>query len=281
MKKIYTLILFAASLFFVGCTSDYHYANSFIKKFKQGKKTATEQIYVCLPKQVIHTNSSLNDIEDFAFLSITQQDSVIAALTQILDKVDDSIFLEQFNSSFLFTLSRIKVPIVLVDSPDELPKPDDNHFVIDIAQLEAEEFLQRSRSDFITRKGTYYSYDYDLRHFSTNVWLRIDAVDTSDVVYFKNEEVMDEFRGTVTSLKDGKATLKTDFRRINTNDAYRTARVLGRACATLYIEKMLTEYVCRQKGTNKTYFYYSAGTNSIEVIMPYQQGIKESFEKIQ
>lgn len=281
MKKIYTLILFAASLFFVGCTSDYHYANSFIKKFKQGKKTATEQFYVCLPKQVIHTNSSLNDIEDFAFLSITQQDSVIAALTQILDKVDDSIFLEQFNSSFLFTLSRIKVPIVLVDSPDELPKPDDNHFVIDIAQLEAEEFLQRSRSDFITRKGTYYSYDYELRHFSTNVWLRIDAVDTSDVVYFKNEEVMDEFRGTVTSLKDGKATLKTDFRRINTNDAYRTARVLGRACATLYIEKMLTEYVCRQKGTNKTYFYYSAGTNSIEVIMPYQQGIKESFEKIQ
>ena len=229
---------------------------------------------------VIHTNSSLNEVEDFAFLTESAQDSVIAAKTRILDKIDDSIFLDQFNSAFLYTLSRLRVPIVLVDNPSQLPTADDNHFTVHIAQLEAEEYIKHSRSDFYTNKGNYYAYDYDLTHFATNVWLRIDANDSNDVVYFKSDEASDSFRGTVTSLKDGKATLKTDFSRITLNDAYYVARSLGRLCATLYVEKLLTEYVCRTKGTNKHYFYYNPIENSIDVVMPYTMGAKESFEKM-
>jgi len=263
------------------CSSDYHYANSFIRKFKHNKKSATEQIYVVLPREVLHTNSSLNDVDGFVLMSEQQQDSVIASMTKILNIIDDSIFLAQFNNSFLYTLSRARIPIVLVNDASKLPLADDNHFTINIVQLEAEEFIQRSRSDFSTRKGTYYAYDYDLRHYRTNVWMELDKRDTVGPIYFKNNEISEDFHGTVKRIKDQVATLETHYQRIGVNDAYQSARELGAECATLYIEKMLTEYVCRQKGVNKSYFYYNPATNNIDVIIPYQYGSQESFEVMQ
>ncbi len=278
-KKIsYMLTLIGVAALLASCSSDYHYANTFLRKFKHNKKSATEQIYVVLPREVLHTNSSLNDVDGFEMMSEGQQDSVITSMTAILNQIDDSIFLAQFNGSFLYTLSRANIPIVLVDDAGKLPQADDNHLTINIVQLEAEEFVQRSRSDFSTRKGTYYAYDYDLRHYRTNVWLKLDCGDTICPIYFKSNEIKEDFQGTVRRIKDQKATMETRYQRIGINDAYNNARILGAACATLYIEKILTEYVCRQKGTNKSYFYYNAMENSIDMIVPYQHGSQQSFE---
>ena len=279
MKKTILLIpLFA--MFFTSCTTDWYYAGAFLNKFEMQKASATEQIYVVLPKSVIHTNSSLNDIAGFMFMSEREQDSIIASKTAILNRLDDSIFLSQFNEAFLYVLSRTKMPVVVVDDESRLPVADDQHFTVNIVQVEAEEYMQPSQSRFATRGGTKYAYDYQLRHFSMNVWLRLDARDTADALFFKNREIEESFHGTVTSLQNGKATMKTHFDRIGVGDAYQTAYAFGAQCATLYVEKILSEYVCRAKGTNKTYFYYSPSCNCIEEIVPYDEGIKTSFEKM-
>lgn len=263
----------------VGCKSDFHYANSFIRKFERGKETATEKIYVTLPKTVIHTNSSLDNLAGFLLMDESEQDSVIASKTQILDKIDDSIFLEQFNDVFLFTLSRLRVPVVLVEDVSLLPKSDDQHFVVNIVQFEAEEYMEPCVSQFHTRKGMEYRYDYFLRHFATNVWLRFDGGDSAEV-FFLGDEVAEQFHGTVTSMKDNKANLMTRFEHINTNDAYLMARRMGYQCATLFIEKILTEYVCRTKGSTNSYFYFDASSGSIDQVVPYEEGAKYTFEKL-
>lgn len=267
-------------LLLTGCSADWYYAGRFLTKFEYQSKDATEQIYVVLPKSVMHTNSSLNDIAGFMFMTEQEQDSVIASKTSILNILDDSIFLSQFNNAFLFVLSRTRIPIVLVDDPSRLPIPDDNHFTVNVVQFEAEEYLQPGNSGFTTKQGSKFSYDYDLRHFSINAWFELDARDTNDIIYFKNNEIAETFHGTVTSLRQDKATMKTHFDRINVNDAYRLAWNFGVQCATLYVEKMLTEYVCRTKGTNSSYFYYAPSCNCIEEIRSYDEGIKESFEKL-
>lgn len=277
------LTLIIALLFILlasSCTSEYHYANSYLRKFKHHKKTATEKIYVCLPTTVYHTNSSLNDIADFDYLPTNKQDSIISTLTKILDKINDSLFLDQFNNSLLHTLSRTRIPIVLVDNPSQMPKTSPQTLTLHIPQLEAEEFLQRTRSDFYTQKGTYYAYDYDLRHFATNAWFIFDNTDTTHSVYFKSNEIQETFQGTVTSIRDKKASINAHFDRITPNDAYRTARDLGAHCAELYIEKILTEYVKSQTGKNDWYFIYNHFNNEINIIIPYTTGITDTFEKL-
>lgn len=277
MRRI-TLLL--PLLLLAGCTSDLYYAGTFLNKFERQKTNATEQIYVALPRQLIHTNSSLNDIAGFMFMSEREQDSVIASKTAILNRVDDSTLLGQFASAFLYTLSRTKIPIVTVADAGRLPVADEQHLTVNFAQMELEEYIQPSESRFSTRAGITYSYPYELRHLSLNVWMQFDGRDTTGAVYFRNREVEEAFRGTVTSLRDGKATMKTHFERLSPADAYRTAWNLGVECATLYVEKILSEYVCRTKGTNGTYFYYSPACNCIEDYVPYDEGIKTSFEKL-
>lgn len=267
-----SLMLFALS----SCTADYYYAGSYLNKFERGKDDATERIYVSLPREVYHTNSSLNDIPGFMLMSEYEQDSVIASKTAILDKVNDDIFLSQFTSYFLYTLSQFCVPIILVQDPSELPKADDQHLVVDLAQIEIEELLEPQRADFSTRKGYYYFYDYDLRHLAVNLWLRFDASDSADV-YFLGNGVDETFHGTVVSLDEGQAKMKTQFERINVNDAYRLARELGTHCATLYVERLVTEHVRRVKGTNEWYFIYNPAGNYFDDMILYEKGIKESF----
>lgn len=257
MRKIISLCLVACmALCSVSCSSEAGLADSYLNKFKKEKKSATEQIYVCLPKEVMHTNSSLNDIEDFPQLSEKQQDSVIASLTAILDKVNDSLFLSRFNQSLLYYLSRANIPVVVVNDESLLPVADSQHFTFNVVQLEAEEYLQQNYCDFSTRSGAYYKYGYDLRHFSVNAWVKMDAHDTVQTVYFKNQERADKFHGTVTQIKDGKATLNSHFDRIGVNDAYSAASVLAYSCATAFINRILNNYIKSQKGTPTYYYYY-------------------------
>ena len=273
------LLNIAVLLMLVGlssCSTDFYYAGSYLTKFERGKEDATERIYVSLPQEVYHTNSSLNDIPGFMFMSEYEQDSVIASKTAILDKVNDDIFLSQFTSYFLYTLSKFCIPIILVRDASELPKADDQHLVVDLAQIEIEELLEPQRSDFTTRKGYYYYYDYDLRHLAVNLWLRFDATDSADV-YFLGNGVDETFHGTVVTLNEGEAKMKVDFERINVNDAYRLARELGTQCATLYVERLVTEHVRRVKGNNDWYFIYNPDGNYFDDMIFYEQGVKESF----
>ena len=258
------------------CSSETYYASSYLYKFQRGSDDATERIYVSLPKEVIHTNSSLNDIPGFMLMSEHEQDSVIASKTAILDKVDDNIFLSQFNSYFLYTLSRANIPIVLVDDVSQLPKADDQHLVVDLAQLELEEYLEPQRSDFSTRKGYYYYYDYELRHLNLNLWLRFDVSDSAEV-FFVGDGMDENFHGTVVSLGDGTAKMKVDYEHIDVNHAYSLARQLGSHCATLYIERLVTNYIRSMKGSNVHYFIYNPSYNYFDDMIWYEEGMRESF----
>ncbi len=274
MKRLLPLCLLAICCL-AGCRSEYHMANSFLTKFDRQKKDATEQIYVHLPRTVLHTNSALNAVEDFAQLSALQQDSVIATLTRILDKVNDSIFLSQFNQSLLYTLSRSNIPVVMVDDAARLPVADSQHFVLNILQLEAEEYLQKNYSDFSTRKGVYYHYKYDLRRFSSNVWLSFGDSN----VYFKNYELGERFNGTITQLHDNQATLQSHFDRIDVNDAYLAARTLGVLCGQLYIEQLINKHIA---GDSTEYYYlYDPAGNSVYERIPADEAAQIGFQRIE
>ncbi|MBP5327325.1 MAG: hypothetical protein J6Y98_05375 [Bacteroidales bacterium] len=273
------VVCFFSLIAFVGCKSDLYIAGSYLSKFERAKDNATEQIFVKLPASVMHTNSSLNEIAGFMFMSEHEQDSIIQSKTAILDKIDDSIFIAQFSEMFLFVLSRTHIPVVVVPSSSLLPRADSNHIVVDFVQMEAEEYLKPESSGFETRRGSKFSYDYLLRHFSLGVWLRFDNDDSAQVFY-KDGGVDDEFHGTVTSLKGDKASMRTSFDRIDVNDAYRLARDMGYQCATLMVERMLVDHVREKKGANDFYFLYNPSYNTIEDVVPYDEGIKWQFEKL-
>lgn len=269
MNKINKYALLLAVICCCACSSEKDLAKSFVEKFSMKSYTPTEKIFICLPQAVVHTNQTLNQMENFADLDYDTQDSVIKANTALLDKINDEIFLQQFNDNLVYNIGRLGIPIEIVTDPALMPKAVPNKiFTINILQIEAEEYVQKTRSDY-EDKNNYYYYDYDLRGFSTNVWYLLNDTSSSEdnmVVYFKNFETIDEFDGSIKKVENGKALGKGRFDRINVNDTYRSAYRAGAISAKKFCEKIINEYVKDNiKGKKPLYYYYyNPVDNSIE-----------------
>lgn len=281
MKRTSLIILslLMASLLFCSCRGEYGHAQHLLRKHEHNRKSATEKIYVSLPTEVIHTNSSLGEVKNFALMDESQQDSVILSLTKVLDKINDSLYLYYFNQSFLYTLSRTCLPIVLVSDETKLPSPTAEIFTINIPQLEAEEYVEKKMSHFSTRNGSYFSYSYNLQHFSTNAWFLFGGDSTT---YFKNKEIAETFKGVVNSLsrQTNQAKLNAHIEHITPGDAYNNAAQLGEECALYYIEYLLTRYAHEKNGTERFYYIYDPWLNDVDYAIPYKQR-QPTFDKIE
>jgi len=275
------------ALCITACTSEKELANKFVEKFSMKSYIPTEKIYVSLPTSVIHTNQSLNQIENFSDLDYNIQDSVIAAHTTILNTLDDKIFLQQFSDNLLYHLKRFGIPVEVVSDPSDMPKAVANKiYTLQILQIEAEEFEKKSRSDFEDNTNNmYYYYDYDLKGFSTNVWYLINdttpLADKKDV-YFKNFETIEQFEGTINTIKDNVAHGKGRISKLTVNDAYGEAYKAGAITADKFCEMIINDYVRSIiKGVPSYYYYYNPVSKTVSHYSYQYYKDTDSFIKIE
>lgn len=283
MKKTkIALVALVSALLMSGCISSGEMAAEYFDNLSSGKNEVGKAIiYVCLPTSVVHTNQTLNQIEGFMNLSTPVQDSIIVANTKFLDKVVDKTFLKHFNDNLLYHLQRTGINTVVVDNAGKLPQPNDTTFVLNIPQIEAEEFIKKSRSEFTETNGTYYHYDYDLNGFSTNVWYLFGKNDSTGDVFYKNFEVMDSFHGEVEKLKNGVATVAGKYTRINLNDVYNTASTAGKKTAVFFVEKIVNDYLVSKGRTDKYYIYNPVKNIIDDYGISVQGGKRRTFQKVE
>lgn len=263
---------------FCACTSSMEVANAYFDRVTNGDESKkVEQIYVCLPTEIIHTNQTLNQMDNFMRLSEKVQDSVIKANTRFLNQLDDDKFIDKFAKNLVYHLERFGIPVKVVFSESELPQAVDNKiFILDVVQIEAEEFVKQSRSEFTENDGTYYHYDYALNGFSTNVWYKFNG---KDDVYYRNFECMDAFSGKIDKIQNKQASISGSFNRITMGDVYNTALRAGKTSGVLFAEKILNDYLNSQ-GYNDYYYWYVPESNEI-VRSSCAYGRSRTFKKIE
>lgn len=261
MERFFKYALLVVCAAVCACTSSKDVAGAYFDGITNGDKTKkTERIYVCLPTEVIHTNQTLNQMDNFMRLSEKLQDSIIKADTRFLNLLDDDKFIDNFAKNLVYHLERFGIPVTIVFNESELPQPMNGKiFTMNIVQIEAEEFLKQSRSEFTENDGTYYHYDYKLNGFSTNIWCKFSG---GTDVYYKNFEVMDVFEGKIDKIQNKQASISGRFNRITMNDVYNTALRAGKTSAVLFAEKIINDYV-KQQGYNDGYFVYLPEANEI------------------
>ena len=279
-RTFFTILTAAVAMLFASCISSNEMASEYLENLPKAKDGEAAKIYVCLPTSVVHTNQNLNQIDNFFMLSERVQDSIIKANTKFLNLVDDKVFLQQFTDNLLYHLRRTGITVETVATAQQLPEAGPKTFILNIPQIEAEEFIKKSRSDFMEKNGTYYHYDYDLNGFSTNVWYLFGKNDSTGDVYYKNFETMDQFSGQMDNLQNKTATVHGKFKRIDINDVYRTAAVAGQKSAILFVEKIVNEYLVSKGRTDKYYIYRPVSNEIDDYGISAQNGKKRSFQKI-
>ena len=270
MKKVLMYICLLLCVVICSCTSSKDVAESYFDKITNSENKKEIQVYVCMPTEVIHTNQTLNHIDNFALLSETAQDSIIKAETKFLNKLDDDKFIDLFAKNLKYHLEHFGATVKIVFDADELPQTLDNKtFVMNIVQIEAEEFIKQSRSEYTEANGTYYHYDYNLKGFSTNVWYKLNG---GDDVYYKNFECMDVFNGEIDQINDVGASISGYFKRVSISDVYNSALTAGKESAVMFAEKILNDYL---KSNGYNYYYYAYDPQYNRIIQ-----LDKGFEKV-
>ena len=256
----FTLLLFGS------CFTERGIAVDYVEKFSKAKYEATERIYVVVPKNVIRTNRSLNDIEDFHQMTPDKQDALIKARTKFVDKVEDSILLSQFKQHLLYNLSRIGIPIIEVSHTEQLPNAVENQiFILDIPQLEIEEYVEDKSVEYVTGGGTKYETAIPQNKISINVWYLFDkqSDEGTTPVYYYNWVFTDQVESRLVRDTDGNLKLHTKVNELNMNDVYYASHLAGKLSATYFLEKIINNYVESQKGKANYYYFYSPERNTI------------------
>ena len=76
-------------------------------------------------------------------MPISVQDSIIKSETKLLNKLNDEAFMRQFSENLIYHLRRTGIDVEIVKDEASLPKSGEKTFVLNIPQIEAEEFVQQ------------------------------------------------------------------------------------------------------------------------------------------
>ncbi|MEI8202190.1 MAG: hypothetical protein WCH34_04210 [Bacteroidota bacterium] len=191
---LFCILLFGvgAVLFFqTSCKTPKCAAKQFVKQ--------TDSICLLLlpSSYIIKNNLKLNDIEDFDSLDDEIKDSLSATLTLFLNSINDSLFQTSFYSEIVSEMKslgyRVYGPSQIIEF---ITKPPGNTYVVEIVQLQLEEFSE------------WYDVDYDfvlpsqqndflLNGITLSVWLKEAKAnsDSSNRILFSEYTNKDKLKG--------------------------------------------------------------------------------------
>ncbi len=262
------------------CTSGYDLASNYVASFGSPKNAPDQKLYVCLPHQILHTNSKAAETPGFSDLPDDSKKYLEEKTALFLPTLNDSVMLNQFNEHFLYNLSLLGMPLYVVPTPEDLPVPDSGRiFTINVVQLEAQEYTVSKTVNYEDEyMREYFEEQVPLNAFSLNGWFLFNEKDTSKgKLLYKNFEVVDKLSAQIRpDSKGNNAQLKYTVKKINLNDVYFTAFGLGKLSATLFIEKFVNDYVDSRMQGNSSYYFFDSDKKDIET-STYKSSVRESY----
>ena len=231
-------------------------------------EAGTTRNALLLATDVVYKTNLKTDILDT--LGITDKslfDSVLLANSEVVGKIDDEKFMQNYLLGFERELRRFNFNVYLESQTGDFLNVDSNAYVIYIAQVELEESYFPFRDEAVYNESLYY-HEHKLNSVSVYSWFEISEVNRKNKrqVYFAEDAVVDEVDGEFTYDQFG-GDIKYFYTidSLKPADLYEYAYTLGRKYAgytydllmNKYISENMTEppqYYLRYDPNTKTFF---------------------------
>lgn len=244
INKIISFVLI--SLLFVSCSSHKNMAYDFVKK----TKGASVAFYV--PKELLKTNLRDDfdiDSELFEDLDEDQIQDSIDSRTEILNKIDDYIFLNVMIASFEETLRDYDLKLEYWKT--ETAKPDSLHWVVDLSQMEIQELVTYQYAS--CGDGNYEIVP--LTRINVAAWFELINDEKSTVVFSEQnyEDYISDCYYRIDSANN--VVVNVEYHSVDIDGFYDFAVMLGKLYAGYCYDFFMNEYV-RKEMTKKDEEYY-------------------------
>jgi hypothetical protein len=183
-------------------------------------------------------------------------DSIRMSKTLVLQHLhDEDEFLSNFFTQYVNELRRYGVKVYQHDEFESFFGVDTNAWVVNLAQLEIEEFDYPFRVTEVFG-GTMYTFDYTINGIIFNTWFELSKVNDSDnakpEILFASNHIYDEFYGNFhQNFFTGEVTYRLKHDTITVEDFLNYTANMGRLYAAYTYDYLLNTHLDKNIDPNK------------------------------
>lgn len=243
------------------CTIEYKMARHYVKNVER-----PNVLYIA-PDYIFKTNLKSDEIASSGTLNQFVKDSLLFYRSQYLQYLDDSLVLAQFNNAYIAELKALGINVYTEQEMDAFLAKEDASFIINIAQMEFEEYNIPYRDEESFDMVVYYR-EIDLNAVGLNSWFEISRMNHNEdpVVLFASHYVIDEYEGTFKFYPfTGEISHHYSVDTIAVDDVYDLVSFLGQKYAGYTFDFLMNIYIYNNAPENvnlQLYYHYDRKRNT-------------------
>lgn len=255
-----SLICCVLTLFLISCSIERKIAQTFVRDKKE------KSVLVFFPAEIIKTNLKIQQYKTADSLDQHRLDSASPAKSIFLRQINDSLFLLHFKNEFIKELHAFGYHVYELEDIDDFIALKDSSYVLNLAQLEIEEYIYVGYKD----EFVYYVNDTSAKIYlnavNLNSWFELNRNQFPNEVYpvlYSSYYILDKITDMSTYARTSKYKQDT----IKMEDIYKLAELAGKYNAVNFYDYILNLHIQDQIPEGRIpnyYFHYNRRGRSIQ-----------------
>jgi len=264
--------LFKSRIFFLGlgllyltsCLPGQKLAQTFVKSGPKIRLLVTPADYV------YKYNHKGEEIDGFSDMTDKQKDSALFSNSRYIQRVNDSILLEDYINKFISSLRAANFEVFLPDQIDSFLTNQQQAYIVTIAQIQLDEYTY-PLEDKEPINDTVYVKKFDLNAMDFSVWFELSKVNAEKprkTLLYDSQSAYDNFDGNfIVDAWTNSVRYKYHIDTLGLKDVYEMAGYLGHRHGEYLFDFFMNQWVAfNTPGSqyNPYYFHYNRQRRMME-----------------
>lgn len=240
MSAVRWIFSISLLLMLASCLPEKKLAREFVEKHP------TFHLMVLAPDLLYKYNHKGEEIEGFDTLTVLGQDSALYAGSRYIRYVSDSIFLERYMNQFLDELRLLGFEVYLSASMDTFLKGNPQSYLLNVAQLQLDEYIYLHEDRQQTEDSIYYRA-FPLNAVDFSAWFelsRINSDNSGKRLLYSTHTAVDDFDGYFyMDPWSMNVSYKYQHDTLTLEKVYEMASVIGRRHAGYLFDFFMNQYI--------------------------------------
>ncbi len=226
-------------------------------------------LLVIPPNTIYKYNHKGESIEGFDEMSQADQDSALWNNSRFLKCLSDSLLLDNYMNSFIDELRNLGFNVYLDNAVDSFMTGKPQSYVLDVAQMQLDEYLYPMDDEETFMDTTYYK-KINLNAMDFACWFDLSKANTEKAkktTLYSTATAYDSFEGRFfNDLFTGRVHYKYNIDSLKVKDINEMATYLGKRHAGYLYDFFLNHYIAKHmpEGTKpQDYYHFSRPTKSL------------------
>lgn len=252
---IWMFMLLLIVILSVSCSVERKFAKEYIAN------DSSRAVLVIPPDYIFKTSLKDWEIDSADVLDDWTLDSLLWEKSLFLKYIDDSLFLDYYISNYIGEMEALGFKVYGEDSLLSFLSGKSNAFIVNIAQLELEEYVMPIKEE--EQFGEYIYYEViDLNAVNLNSWFEISRVNEEEdkAMFFASHYLTDELEGYFKNFYfTGEVQFRYEIDTLLVDEIYKLGALAGYLYAGYTFDFLLNRYLDKRmdtEGLRRSDIYY-------------------------